>query len=434
MVPLVDYADRYERLGTLFDRSAAFGEEARRAAQDVLAEVRAGSPQDGDEALKDLSERFDGVRPERLRVSEGELADAHAEADDDLLAVIEEAAANIRRFHRRQLPQSWFSEEPGGVVLGQRVRPLARAGCYVPAGTAAYPSSLLMNVIPAQVAGVERVVLCSPPKKAHGGRPHPLVLATAHLIGAEEVYAAGGAQAVGAMAYGTASVPAVDKIVGPGNAYVAAAKKDVFGRVAIDSIAGPSEVGILADGDANPAYVAADLLAQAEHDARASVVLATPSRELAEAVQGEIETQIEDLERRETIEAALDGFGALVVTPSMGEATALINELAPEHLEILTAAPWQTMTEIRHAGAIFLGEHAPVPVGDYFAGPNHVLPTGGTARYASPLGVASFLRRQSVVSYSAERLRETGARIAAFAEAEELDAHAAAVRKRLPDD
>jgi histidinol dehydrogenase len=427
MVPLVEYADRHDRLGALFDRSASFGEEARRAARDVLAEVQS----EGDEALLDLSERFDDVRPARLRVSEGQLAEARAGADDDLLDVIAEAAANIRRFHRRQLPQSWFAEEPGGVVLGQRVRPVERAGCYVPAGTAAYPSSLLMNAIPAQVAGVERVVLCSPPKPAHGGRPHPLVLATARLIGADEVYAVGGAQAIGAMAYGTASVPAVDVVAGPGNAYVAAAKKDVFGRVGIDSVAGPSEVGILAGESADPEYVAADLLAQAEHDARASVVLATPSRALAQAVREEIETQIADLDRRAIIEAALADFGALVVAPSMAEATALINELAPEHLELLTADPWQTMTRIRHAGAIFLGEGAPVPVGDYYAGPNHVLPTGGTARYASPLGVQTFLRRQSVVSYSAERLQETGARIAAFAEAEDLGAHAAAVRRRL---
>ena len=431
MIPLVEYADRHERLRALFDRSASFDEDVTQAAQSVLAEVQAH----GDAALLDLSERFDGVRPQPLRMSAEELAAARAGADDELLSVIEEAAENIRRFHRRQVPQSWFADEAGGVVLGQRVTPIERAGCYVPAGTAAYPSSLLMNVIPAQVAGVEEIVLCSPPKKEHSsngsGRPHPLILATAHLLGVEAVYAVGGAQAVGAMAYGTASVPAVDKIVGPGNAYVAAAKKEVFGRVAIDSIAGPSEVAILADETARPAYVAADLLAQAEHDARASVVLATPSRALAEAVQEEIESQIGDLSRRTTIEQALADFGALVVTPAMDEAVALINELAPEHLEILTAAPWQTMTEIRHAGAIFLGEHAPVPVGDYFAGPNHVLPTGGTARYASPLGVHSFLRRQSVVSYSEERLRETGERIAAFAEAEALDAHAAAVRKRL---
>jgi histidinol dehydrogenase len=427
MIPLVDYADRRERLGPLFDRSASFDEEVARAARDVLAEVRSR----GDEALFDLGERFDDVRPEPLRVPQEARAAAYDEADAELRAVIEEAAGNIRRFHRRQVPQSWFADEPGGVVLGQRVAPLARAGCYAPAGTAAYPSSVLMNVIPAQVAGVEEVVLCSPPKPEHGGRPHPLVLATAHLLGVTEVYAVGGAQAVGAMAYGTDRVAAVDKIVGPGNAYVAAAKKAVFGRVDIDSIAGPSEVAVLADADADPAYVAADLLAQAEHDPRASVVLATPSRALAEAVRSEIETQIADLGRRATVEQALADFGALVVTPSMEEAVALVDELAPEHLEILTADPWETMTQVRHAGAIFLGEDAPVPVGDYFAGPNHVLPTGGTARHASPLGVESFLRRQSVVSYSSERLGETGPRIAAFAEAEGLDAHAAAVRRRL---
>ncbi|PSQ76082.1 MAG: histidinol dehydrogenase [Bacteroidetes bacterium QH_8_67_23] len=427
MIPLVDYADRHERLGALFDRSASFDEEAARAARDVLAKVQ----ERGDEALGTLSERFDDVRPEPLAAPEEECAAAYEDADDELLAVIEEAADNVRRFHRRQLPQSWFADEGGGVILGQRVAPLERAGCYAPAGAAAYPSSVLMNVIPAQVAGVEEVVLCSPPKAEHGGRPHPLVLATAHLLGVGEVYAVGGAQAVGAMAYGTACIPGVDKIVGPGNAYVAAAKKHVFGRVDIDSIAGPSEVAVLADAGADAAYAAADLLAQAEHDPRASVLLATPSRTLAEAVRREIETQIADLNRRDTIERALDAYGALVVTPAMDEAVALVNELAPEHLEILTADPWQTMTHVRHAGALFLGEHAPVPVGDYYAGPNHVLPTGGTARHASPLGVHSFLRRQSVVSYSEKRLEETGPRIAAFAEAEGLDAHAAAVRRRL---
>ena len=443
MIPIVSYADRHERLRALFDRSASFSEEVAQAARDVLDAVRTGQADDDgcekreggrDEALRNLSERFDGVRPDPLKVTEEELTAARDAADPELLSVIEEAADNIRRFHQRQLPQSWFADEGGGVVLGQRVVPLEWAGLYVPAGTAAYPSSLLMNALPAQVAGVGEIVLCTPPKKEHGGRPHPLVLATAHLLGLEHVYAVGGAQAIGAMAYGTATVPAVDKIVGPGNAYVAAAKKEVFGRVAIDSIAGPSEVGILADEAARADYVAADLLAQAEHDARASVVLATPSRALAVAVQEEIEAQVAVLERRDTIKEALANFGALVVTPSMEEATAFINELAPEHLELLTRDPWQTMTEIRHAGALFLGEHAPVPVGDYFAGPNHVLPTGGTARYASPLGVASFLRRQSVVAYSEERLQETGARIAAFADAEGLTAHAAALRKRLPKD
>lgn len=426
MIPLVEYADRHEALCALFERSASFSEEVAEAARAILDGVRTG----GDAALFDFSERFDGVRPEPLRVSAEELEAARAAADPDLLGTIAEAAENIRRFHRRQVPQSWFADDGDGVLLGQRVAPVKRAGLYVPAGTAPLPSSLLMNAIPAQVAGVEEIALCSPP--TDDGRPPALILATAHLLGLGEVYALGGAQAVGALALGTESVPAVDLVAGPGNAYVAAAKKQVFGRVAIDSIAGPSEVVVLADADADAAYAAADLLAQAEHDPRASAVLATPSRALAEAVQGEIEAQIDALERRETIEAALDGFGALVVTETMDEAVALVNELAPEHLELLTRDPWQTMTRIRHAGALFLGPHAPVPVGDYFAGPNHVLPTGGTARHASPLGVETFLRRQSVVSYSEARLRKTGAAIAAFADAEALTAHAAAVRARLP--
>jgi histidinol dehydrogenase len=306
---------------------------------------------------------------------------------------------------------------------------MERVGLYVPGGTAFYPSSLLMNAIPAQVAGVEEIHLVSPPQE--DGRPHPLVMATAAFLGLEHVYALGGAQAVGALAFGTDTVPGVDKIVGPGNAYVAAAKKKVFGRVGIDSVAGPSEIGVLADETATPAFVAADLLSQAEHDVRASAILITPHRPLAEAVREEVEARVPELPRADVIEQALASYGACIVPDTMDEAVALMNELAVEHLELHVDDPWATMTRIRHAGALFLGEYSSEPVGDYFAGPNHVLPTGGTARHASALGVDDFVRTQSVLSYTEERLRQTGDQIATIAEAEDLRAHAEAIRARL---
>jgi histidinol dehydrogenase len=306
---------------------------------------------------------------------------------------------------------------------------MERAGLYVPGGTAFYPSSLLMNAIPAQVAGVDEIHLVSPPQE--DGRPHPLVLATAALLGVEHIYAIGGAQAIGALAYGTDTVPPVDTIVGPGNAYVAAAKKKVFGRVGIDSVAGPSEIGVLADATADPEFVAADLLSQAEHDERASAILITPHRPLAEAVQQQVEQMVPELPRADVIEQSLADYGACIVVDTMEEAVELMNDLAVEHLELHVDDPWQTMTHIRHAGALFLGEHSAEPVGDYFAGPNHVLPTGGTARHASALGVDDFVRTQSVLSYTDERLRETGDDIMTLAEAEDLQAHAEAIRVRL---
>ena len=400
------------------------------AARAIIAQVR----RDGDAALAALTERFDGVRPATLRVPAEALDAALDATDPELRAIIEEAAANIRRFHEQQRERSWFTEDGDGVVLGQRIVPMARVGLYVPGGTAAYPSSVLMNVIPAQVAGVTEIHLVSPPRadgSADAGLPHPLVLATAHLLGVEHVYAVGGAQAVAALAFGTDTIPRVDKIVGPGNAYVAAAKKLVYGTVAIDSIAGPSEIVVLADDTADARFVAADLLSQAEHDVRASAILVTPSAALAEAVQDEVERLVPSLGRRAIIERALADYSACVVTETMGEAVAFVNELAPEHLEIITADPWATMGGVRHAGAIFLGSASAEPVGDYFAGPNHVLPTGGTARYASALGVHDFIRRQSVIAYSESRLAETGPRIARFADAEGLGAHALAIRVRL---
>jgi histidinol dehydrogenase len=422
---IVPAAEVETRLARVLARSAASSPDVDAAVAQILADVRAR----GDAALADLTERFDGVRPDALRVPPQALERALGELDADLRAVIEAAAGNVRRFHARQVEQSWFADEPDGVILGQRIAPMERAGLYVPGGTAFYPSSLIMNAVPAQVAGVREIALVSPPQP--DGLPHPTVLATAALLGLDEVYAVGGAQAVGALAFGTETVGRVDVIVGPGNVYVATAKKQVYGQVAIDSVAGPSEIVVIADDTADATHVAADLLSQAEHDARASAILLTPSRDLAERVQSEVERLCGLIGRSDQIDAALRDFSAAVVTGTLDEAIALSNRLAPEHLEVLTADPWSVLPKIRHAGAIFLGDASSEPVGDYFAGPNHVLPTGGTARFASALGVHDFVRRQSVIAYSAERLARTGPQIVRFAQAEGLDAHALAIRSRL---
>ena len=424
MIPLLT-PDDTDRLDAIRSRGGTFSDDVDATVDDILDRVRA----QGDEAVRAFTEKFDGVRPDPMKVPTDTLDTAAAALDDSLRGALERAEENIRRFHEKQVQESWFTEDGDGVILGQRVVPMGRAGLYVPGGTAFYPSSLLMNAIPAQVAGVDEIHLVSPPQD--DGRPHPLVLATAALLGVENIYAIGGAQAIGALAYGTETVPGVDTIVGPGNAYVAAAKKKVFGRVGIDSVAGPSEIGVLADATADPEFVAADLLSQAEHDERASAILITPHRPLAEATQAHVEDMVPDLPRAEVIEQSLADYGACIVVDTMEEAVALMNDLAVEHLELHVDDPWQTMTRIRHAGALFLGEHSAEPVGDYFAGPNHVLPTGGTARHASALGVDDFVRTQSVLSYTEDRLRETGNDIMTLAEAEDLQAHAEAIRVRL---
>lgn len=424
MIPLIS-PDNTVRLDAIRSRGGTFSDEVDATVDDILTRVRT----EGDAAMLALTEKFDGVRPDPVEVPASVLEGAEEALDDDLRDALREAAANVRRFHEKQVRESWFTEDGDGVILGQRVVPMERVGLYVPGGTAFYPSSLLMTALPAQVAGVEEIHLVSPPQQ--NGRPHPLVLATAAFLGLEHVYAVGGAQAIGALAFGTDSVPAVDKIVGPGNAYVAAAKKKVFGRVGIDSVAGPSEIGVLADETADPEFVAADLLSQAEHDERASAILVTPCRPLAEAVQENVQEMVPELSRATVIEQALADYGACIVTDTIEEAVDLMNELAVEHLELHVAEPWQTMTQIRHAGALFLGPHSSEPVGDYFAGPNHVLPTGGTARHASALGVDDFIRKQSVLSYTEERLGQTGSKIRTLAEAEGLDAHAEAIRIRL---
>lgn len=425
MIPIVDYIDRAKRLGAVLQRSASFSAEIDAVVGEIVADVKSR----GDAALLDLTERFDRVRPERMDVPAERLEEAYAGLDPELRRIISAAADNIRRFHERQRQQSWFTDDGDGVVLGQRVVPMERVGLYVPGGTAFYPSSLLMNALPAQVAGVDELLICSPP--GPDGLPHPLVLGTAHFLGIDRVFSAGGAQAIAALAFGTDTIPKVDKIVGPGNAYVAAAKKMVFGPVDIDAVAGPSEIVILADETADPAFAAADLLSQAEHDVRASAILVTPHRELAEAVAQRVRERAPGLPRRAIIERSLADYGACVVTETMDQAVSMVNELAPEHLELLVRDPWEVMTRIRHAGAIFLGPYSSEPVGDYFAGPNHVLPTGGTARYASALSVDDFIRKQSIIAYTEARLQQTGQDIIRFAESEELDAHALAIRVRL---
>lgn len=425
MIPIVAYRDRHARLSAIFGRRAVFGDEIESTTRRILNEVRTR----GDRAIAEFTEQFDGSRPPSIRVdvSVGDAALNGLSAD--LRSIMEEAARNIRRFHEHQRRESWLVDDGDGVVLGQRFSPIERVGLYVPGGTAAYPSSVLMNVIPAQVAGVDEIHLASPP--GPNGRPRPLVLAAARLLGVDHLYAMGGAQAIAAFAYGTEAVPKVDKIIGPGNAYVVAAKKLVYGLVDIDSLAGPSEIVVLADRSADPEFVAADLLSQAEHDERASAVLVTTSLSVAERVRELIEEMARDLPRRSIIEASLRDFGACVIAKSDEEAVATVNELAPEHLELLVEDPWDMLDGIRHAGAIFLGAYSPEPVGDYYAGPNHVLPTAGTARFASALGIDDFVRRQSVIAYTRDRLLRTGPRIMSFAKAEQLDAHSKAIDVRI---
>ncbi|OCA88184.1 histidinol dehydrogenase [Bacillus sp. FJAT-27225] len=391
----------------------------------ILADVRAR----GDEAVREYTEKFDGVRLASFKVTESELEAAYREVDESLIEIIQEASANIRSFHEKQLRPSWLTTEENGTILGQKIIPLDSAGVYVPGGTAAYPSSVLMNVIPAQVAGVERIAMVSPPDR--NGRIPAAVLVAAKEAGVTEIYKVGGAQAIAALAYGTESIPSVDKITGPGNIYVALAKKEVYGDVAIDMIAGPSEIAVLADETAYADEVAADLLSQAEHDPRACSVLVTTSQALAEEVALEIDRQLDVLPRREIAFRAIEDYGAIYVAQDMDEAVRLVNELAPEHLEIITENPMELLGKIRHAGAIFLGRYSSEPVGDYFAGPNHVLPTNGTARFSSPLNVDDFQKKSSIISYSGAAFKANAGKIASFARLEGLEAHARAVEARL---
>ncbi len=394
--------------------------------QNIIADIRAN----GDDALKAYTEKFDGVRLDSLLVDESEITEAYGLVDDEFVEIVREAAENIRVFHEKQLRPSWMTTEENGTILGQKLTPLDSVGVYVPGGTAAYPSSVLMNVIPAKVAGVERIVMVSPPNRATGKLP-AAVLVAAKEAGVKEIYKVGGAQAIASLAYGTETIQPVDKITGPGNIFVALAKKEVFGDVDIDMIAGPSEIAVLADDTAFADEVAADLLSQAEHDPRACSVLVTPSMELAEAVAAEVDKQLAVLPRKEIAGRSIEDYGAIYVTADLDEAIDTVNKLAPEHLEVVTENAIEVIGKIRHAGAIFVGRYSSEPVGDYFAGPNHVLPTNGTARFSSPLNVDDFQKKSSVIIYSEKALKDNASKIAKFARMEGLEAHARAVEARL---
>jgi histidinol dehydrogenase len=391
----------------------------------IISEIRSA----GDEALRAYTEKFDRVTLESFIVTENEINEAYGQVDSEFISIVKEAAENIRSFHEKQLRPSWMTTEENGSILGQKITPLDSVGVYVPGGTAAYPSSVLMNVIPAKVAGVKRIVMVSPPDS--NGKLPAAVLVAAKEAGVEEIYKVGGAQAIGALAYGTESITPVDKITGPGNIYVALAKREVFGDVDIDMIAGPSEIAIIADDSARADEVAADLLSQAEHDPRACSVLVTPSMVLAEAVAVEVEKQLAVLPRKDIASRSIADFGVIYVTSSIEEAVETVNQLAPEHLEILTENGMELLGKIRHAGAIFIGRYSSEPVGDYFAGPNHVLPTNGTARFSSPLNVDDFQKKSSVIIYSEKALKDNGEKIVKFARMEGLEAHARAVELRL---
>ncbi len=380
----------------------------------------------GDEAVREYSLKFDGWAGE-MPVSESEWAEGAAKCDAFLLQVMKEAAQNIADFHRRQIPQGFEVEKENGVILGQKVTPLERVGIYVPGGTAAYPSTVLMNAVPASVAGVKEIIMVTPAKE---GRIKPEILAAAKIAGVTKIFKVGGAQAIAALAYGTQTVPAVDKITGPGNIYVATAKKLVYGQVDIDMIAGPSEILVIADESADAERAAADMLSQAEHDVLASAVMVTTSARLAELVAAEIEKQLTELPRREIAQRSIEDNGRVIVTESLDDAVEIANALAPEHLEVYTSDPFALLPRLVNAGSIFLGGYTPEPVGDYFAGPNHTLPTSGTARFSSPLSGADFVKRSSYIHYTKEALKEAGEKIAAFAESEGLQAHANAVRIR----
>ena len=395
--------------------------------QEIVDDVRAR----GDEALFEYTKKFDGAElsADNIRVTQAEIQEALSQVDPNLLAVMKKSMKNIREYHEKQKQYSWFDSKPNGTILGQKVTALSSVGVYVPGGKAAYPSSVLMNIIPAEVAGVEKIVMVTPPGK--DGKVNPVTLIAAHLAGATEVYKVGGAQAIAALAFGTKSIPRVDKIVGPGNIFGALAKKAVYGHVSIDSIAGPSEILVLADETANPRYVAADLLSQAEHDELASAILVTTSMELAEKVSAEADAFVQNLSRKAILEKSLENYGYILVADSMEDAIETANAIASEHLEIVTKNPFEVMTKIQNAGAIFMGEYSSEPLGDYFAGPNHVLPTNGTAKFFSPLGVDDFIKKSSIIYYSREALEAVHTDIESFAEAEHLTAHANSIRVRF---
>ena len=402
--------------------------------QDTVQEIVDRVKTKGDQALFELTRKFDweGIDASNVKVTEAEVQEAYDTIDPQLVETIRKSLKNIREYHEKQKQYSWFDTTPEGTMLGQKVTPLASAGVYVPGGKAVYPSSVLMNIVPAKIAGVAHVVMCTPCNKE--GKVNPAVLVAAKEAGADEVYKVGGAQAIAAMAFGTESIPKVDKITGPGNIFVALAKKAVSGFVSIDSIAGPSEILVLADETANPRYVAADLLSQAEHDEMASAILVTTSKELAEKVSEEVDTFVKILSRKEIISKSLDNYGYILVAETLEDAIETVDLIASEHLEIVTKNPFEVMMKVKNAGAIFLGEYSSEPLGDYFAGPNHILPTNGTARFFSPVSVDDFIKKSSIIYYSREALQRVHKDIEYFAKAEQLTAHANSIAVRFEDE
>lgn len=397
------------------------------AVNEIVEAVRAN----GDAAVFEYTKKFDGadLNGNNIRVTQDEIDEAYRQIEPDVLDVIRKAIVNIRTYHEKQRQYSWFDSKPDGTILGQKVTPLTRVGVYVPGGKAAYPSSVLMNILPAKVAGVEQIIMVTPPGK--DGKVNPGTLVAANEAGADVVYKVGGSQAVAALAFGTETIPKVDKIVGPGNIFVALAKKAVYGYVSIDSIAGPSEILVIADETANPRYVAADLLSQAEHDELASAILVTTSETLADQVSEEVDAFVKKLSRKEILEKSLDNYGYILIAENLNQAVDIANEIASEHLEIVTKNPFEVMTQIKNAGAIFLGEYSSEPLGDYFAGPNHVLPTNGTAKFFSPLSVDDFIKKSSIIYYSRQALEPVKDDIIKFAESEFLTAHANSIKVRF---
>ena len=422
---IADGKKEYEFIEYLKKRAQSSDKNVIPTVSEILENVR----ENGDKAVRDYTVKFDGKAPERAEITAEEIDGIIAKCDADFLETIKKAAANIADFHKRQVQQSWLTTKSNGVMMGQRVRGLKRVGIYVPGGTAPLPSSVLMNAIPAKIAGVQEVIMCTPPQK--DGTPNPNIIAAAKLAGVDRIFLMGGAQAVAAMAYGTETVPKVDKIVGPGNIFVATAKKLLFGIVDIDMIAGPSEILIVADKTANPKFLAADLMSQAEHDKLASSILLTDSSELAEQTKAEIERQVQKLSRKEIIESSLDNFGAIIVCSDISQVIEFANELAPEHLEVCCANPMEYVGKLDNAGSVFLGNYSPEPLGDYFAGPNHVLPTSGTARFFSPLSVDSFVKKSSFIYYTEDALRADAEDVIRFAETESLTAHANSIKVRF---
>ena len=390
--------------------------------EETVAQIIANVRENGDKAIFEYNEKFDGAKLDKLAVSEDEINEAFSAVSGRLIEVLEKAAANIRKFHEKQVRASFIINDEDGIVMGQKIIPVDRAGLYVPGGTAAYPSTVLMDAIPAKIAGVREIVMVTPPDRQ--GKINPAILAAAKIAGVDRIFKVGGAQAIAALAYGTESIPKTDKIVGPGNAFVAEAKRQVFGRVSIDMIAGPSEILIVADGKTNPAYAAADLLSQAEHDKMASAVLVTDSAELAEKVSEELEKQIPLLDRSEIARASIDTNGKIIIADNLKSVIEIANEIAPEHLELCVDNPFDYLDSIRHAGSIFMGRNCPEALGDYFAGPNHTLPTSGTAKFSSPLGVDDFIKKSQYTYFTADALDRVADDIAVFATAEGLTGHA----------